>query len=194
MVKSFIGSDIRDLVEQVRNAQEEMSDSIRGLRNLISTLKDERQRVLAVPVDLERAEARVEEWVDQRISNARRLMFHLPGSGKWSDPPEAIDFTVSPSSWQPKESDMIITMITFMKDHLVTEMKKQVRNFYDGWQQEVISEDERAAKLSQLDGKLLNAELCEESIIRAAERSGIKITRRGDADPRAVMALDIDLP
>jgi len=52
----------------------------------------------------------------------------------------------------------------------------------------------KRADLAALDADLLAAEMAEESLIRSAEASGIEITRRRDADPRAVLAADAALP
>lgn len=59
---------------------------------------------------------------------------------------------------------------------------------------EGINEDDRQAETDVLNRKILDAELSEESLIRAANRSGFKTLRRPDADPLAVMAHDSALP
>lgn len=47
---------------------------------------------------------------------------------------------------------------------------------------------DRAARLSALDAELLELEAAEEKAIRALESQGVEVIRRGDADPRAVLA------
>ncbi|TGQ94637.1 hypothetical protein EN851_03535 [Mesorhizobium sp. M8A.F.Ca.ET.208.01.1.1] len=48
--------------------------------------------------------------------------------------------------------------------------------------------------LAKLDAELLELEMAEEALLRAAEAAGIEILRRIDADPRAVLAADSALP
>lgn len=49
---------------------------------------------------------------------------------------------------------------------------------------------DRSAELERIDTALLEAEQAEESAITEAEQRGHYITRRADADPRAVLAFD----
>lgn len=49
---------------------------------------------------------------------------------------------------------------------------------------------DRKAELDRLDAALLEAEQAEEQAITEAEKNGHRITRRADADPRAVLAFD----
>ncbi|WP_223428862.1 hypothetical protein [Tateyamaria pelophila] len=56
-----------------------------------------------------------------------------------------------------------------------------------------IAADERAATLAKIDADLLACELAEEATVREQEREGAAPLRRGDADPRAVLANDAEL-
>ncbi len=57
-----------------------------------------------------------------------------------------------------------------------------------------ISEGDRLSQLEALDREASDAELTEESLIRAAESSGFPIPRRAGADPRAVLASGAAMP
>ena len=46
---------------------------------------------------------------------------------------------------------------------------------------------ERAARLTEIDQQLLALEMSEEAMIEEAEAAGIRIARRVDADPRAIL-------
>ena len=48
--------------------------------------------------------------------------------------------------------------------------------------------DERCARLEKIDQELNRLEVKEEAIIRRAARRGVRLIRRGDADPRIVLA------
>ncbi len=56
-----------------------------------------------------------------------------------------------------------------------------------------ISDDARAAALTRIDADLLAAEMAEEATVRALEADGLAPLRRGDADPRALLACDTEL-
>lgn len=57
-----------------------------------------------------------------------------------------------------------------------------------------LTDEERAAAIGAADRNLFALEMAEEGLIREAERAGIDVLRRADADPRAVLAADEVLP
>ena len=57
-----------------------------------------------------------------------------------------------------------------------------------------MSREDKDRELKRIDTEILDAELAEEAMIRDAERAGLTALRRGDADPRAVLAADSELP
>jgi hypothetical protein len=71
-------------------------------------------------------------------------------------------------------------------------VKKRVADVYQNTAG--ITEAERQKQMEAVDRDLLDAELAEESIIRAAEASGFAILRRSNASPMAVLAADETLP
>jgi hypothetical protein len=70
-------------------------------------------------------------------------------------------------------------------------VKAQVATIYQG--NPGISESERQRRLEDVDRDLLDAELAEESIIRAAEASGFPVLPQ-QLDPQALLAADEALP
>lgn len=66
------------------------------------------------------------------------------------------------------------------------QMQLQIAEFYAA--SSGIDEVERAKQLDELDAQLLQAELVEEGLIRSAENGGFAMSRRRDADVRAVLA------
>lgn len=185
--------DLGALVNSMRGAQEEMSGSIQALREEIGRLRQERSTLLALPVEAGVAEKRVAEWVEDRVNWSGRMMGHAPASGNWNKPPTPEDFTKSPKEWHPKESDLLITLAFYLKNELTAAITKGVKELYTN-SLKSISEEERTDRLAEIDRNILDAEMSEESIIRAAEKAGFKIVRRKDADPRAVLATDVFLP
>lgn len=53
-----------------------------------------------------------------------------------------------------------------------------------------LSRDERAARLAEIDERLASLEAAEECVVRALERAGVDVLRRGDANPSVVLASD----
>jgi len=56
-----------------------------------------------------------------------------------------------------------------------------------------LSDEDRLARLAELDGEILRTELREEHSIRALAAMGVTIDRRADASPLAVLAADAAL-
>ena len=59
---------------------------------------------------------------------------------------------------------------------------------------ECMTPETRRKKLAAAQKRLLGLELQEETAVRAFEGMGIAVQRRGDADPRALLAADESLP
>jgi len=52
-----------------------------------------------------------------------------------------------------------------------------------------LPQDERAARLKEINQQLLALEMSEEAMIEEAEAAGIRIARRVDANPRVVLGI-----
>lgn len=55
------------------------------------------------------------------------------------------------------------------------------------------SAPEKAARLAEIDGRLLEMEISEERLVRQGEAIGLAVLRRDDANPAVVIARDEDL-
>jgi hypothetical protein len=75
---------------------------------------------------------------------------------------------------------------------LADEVKRNVRAIYANSKQR--SDAERQQALMAIDRKLLDLELIEEGMIRAADEVGLSVLRRPDANPLAVLAHQSVLP
>ncbi|WP_110804008.1 hypothetical protein [Rhodobacter viridis] len=57
-----------------------------------------------------------------------------------------------------------------------------------------LSDEDRLARLAELDGEILRTEMAEEAALRALERLGVQIGRRADLSPVVALAADQALP
>lgn len=161
-----------------RAAGQQINDGVSEVRQHIQNMKRERRTVINLPVSKETTFERVDSMFEIILRDAR---YFYPKPEHFSRP----DF-------QFPHINADTVLIAQMASTMVEQMKAEIEAFYAS--ATGVSDDERASKLRDIDRKILDAELAEESMIRAAETSGFPITRRRDADPRAVLAHDKVLP
>jgi hypothetical protein len=169
------------LARTVRDQSAQVGRDIDSIREQIEKRKAERQHVAVLPVAKDIALAKLEEIVtsarndkDASIVGVAQAL-RVPGSVPWID---AIFNT------QRIRSLVAESLRTAVAAEIARADAKQPG----------ITDGDREQQLKAIDEDLLHLELVEESIIRAAEESGMKIPRRPDADPRAVLAPAQDLP
>lgn len=161
-----------------REAGREVNRSVSELRLHIQDIKRERVRVVNLPVSKEETFDRIDKMFD-----------HLSSSVKYLYP---VPKELSRPTFSGSTIDITNVLVAQMVPFMVEKMKEEVEDFYAA--ASGLSDEERERQLRELDRKLLDAELAEESMIRSAENSGFAIIRRRDADPRAVLAHDKVLP
>jgi hypothetical protein len=74
-------------------------------------------------------------------------------------------------------------------DELVQRLDRVLATIPEG-----VPSADRSRRLADLDAQLFEAELAEERVVMALEATGATVRRRPDADPRAVLALQIVEP
>lgn len=171
---------VADIVERTRKANQDMSAAIEECRNLIIDKKQARRKCDAAPVTEEDALANVDAWVKSQVVRAH------------DKAPSPAFFASDPKTRRRTDADIVAAMHAYLAPVLAQAIKAEVSAWYVD--HAGVTEAERAAALAKLDRQILDAELAEESIIRAAEESGFSILRRSDADPRAVLAHSKVLP
>lgn len=147
------------------------------IRKQVILEKEALAAILERPVDLETALARLDAWLEKAASDdvvkdfARRLT-----ASSYREP-------------MPRDSAHLFFVAVASSVRSVVERQME-RDFaaVPG-----LSENERHAALAARRGVILQLELAEEATIRAAEKAGIDLLRRADADVRAVLAADDDL-
>jgi hypothetical protein len=169
------------VARSAKAAGDGLRNSLAGIRTRILDLQDRRSSIEGQPASLEEAFDRLERWADVRSEWARS---RLPTSEMFLAPPTRFQ---APGVYSEEHAAM-----AFLKPLIVDALRKDIEHVFDN--NPGISAEARAAALAAIDLELLDAELTEESIIRSAESAGFQIARRADADPRAVLADDRELP
>lgn len=78
-------------------------------------------------------------------------------------------------------------------DTMMAWAAQQVELLYEDGE-DGLSAADRAAALAELDAQKRDLEHAEEACVRAAEKAGLNLLRRGDADPAVVLLPDAELP
>lgn len=180
-MKNGVQSLIDGIMKRARSAPGDLADGVSGIRAKIDSLKAEREQVEKRPPPLAVAIARAEKWVDRRANAARNS---LPSLGVFCGP----DY--EDQGYLPFE----YMAAGYLAPLIKAALKEDLTSRYEAAGQDEISDEERREELRSIDRQLLDAELTEESLIRAAEMAGFALSRRADADPRAVLAMEEDLP
>ena len=164
-------NSVSTLLSKTRSAGKDLSDGLESIRKRIRDLQDDRLTIEHSPPPQEVAFARVDAFVASL------------GGSTFS----AKAFAAGPESYsQPRPMDRVDPFIGWVSPHLAEAIKREVEALYQA--SPGMTDDERAARLEAIDREILDAELAEESLIRAAEAGGFLMARRYDADPRAVLA------
>jgi hypothetical protein len=141
------------------------------IRNRIAELKVEAKAIEAAPLPLEEAVADLDAWMDHLAGHRQmNVGMHLSPHGR--------------SVWPKLDvEELFVTLRPTIRAVRLDAIQRELAGRLPGLPQE-----ERAARLAEIDRQLLALEISEEAMIEEAEAAGIRIARRVDADPRAVLA------
>lgn len=169
-----------ELLASVRSAQDQMVNGVLSIRDRIAELTAERAELQALPVRKAIAVERLEAWV--------RSIKMIPGTPTLT--PSA--FSVNAPGYSVPRSDFDTAIASFAIPLIRQSALSMLETHYEtiGKVDDEVNQD----KITSLNRKLFDLEMAEESIIRAADKNGFEIRRRGDADPRAVLAPDKAMP
>lgn len=165
-------------LDVARQATKEAGDGIEQIRAAIAVKVDEREQIAAAPVPYDVALQRLNAWTDRLAEPLHRF-----GMWKFSEFEDYRAPTIGDPAWF-----MLAASAELARPILIADLA--------AWYEKhaPLDDSDRAARLKKLDAELLDLELAEESLIRETERAGMTILRRANADPRAVLAHDGDLP
>lgn len=170
---------VSDLTDQTREAGNQLRDGLISIRDHIAKLNRRKEEITTRPPEEKVALARMADWVNAQSAHARS---EVPAASRFTD---AVHHPVEYFKFDKMA-------VAYLSGSIKEVLSAEIRALYK--KSPGISDDDRASQLEALDDDLLDAELAEESIIRAAEAMGFHMTRRANADPRAVLAHKKDLP
>ncbi|TIS04589.1 MAG: hypothetical protein E5X14_22550 [Mesorhizobium sp.] len=167
------------MLKATKSAAAEVKSGLDQLRAQIADLKKRRSQLEMAPVPKEEALKRIDALMDHLTERADIFL-------------RAEQFTERDRYVMPALGQNAATILLGFAAPLLRQRLEKLSETYaagDG-----PTADAHRQLLAKFDAELLDLELAEESLVRAAEAAGIEILRRGDADPRAVLAADSSLP
>lgn len=173
---------VRQKIGAARKALGAASDSVEGVREAIRQLDAERQAVASAPVPLAEAVEAVEQTVD-RIA-AHGIYTTADGILLAAQGGRPATFDLHSLNSAAAVGFLVQCLRAPLRAALVAKLEDDYRDLQPG-----LPADARTEKLAQLDRELLELGHQEEQLITELAGLGIEVSRRGDADPRAVLGL-----
>ena len=167
------------------DATREFHEALSAIRDLNARLRDRRRRIERAPAPMEEAVAADDRHLRHTAETCgvdALLGDLMGGGGRGAARVPAVETKAMTKLLTAAAADLV-------RDCLV----RRLEAAYEGTDARPLSADERAKALARLDGEIFDAELAEERLIREAERAGLSVLRRADADPRALLAHDDEL-
>jgi hypothetical protein len=158
------------LVEKLKSLIGTTRTELDTIRDRIAELKVEAQAIESAPLSLDEAVADLELWLDHMADHRQmNVGMHLSPYGRAIWPKLDVE-------------ELFVTLRPMIRAVRLEAIQREISGRLPGLPQE-----ERAARLKEIDQQLLALEMSEEAMIEEAEAAGIRIARRVDADPRAVL-------
>ncbi|WP_367715144.1 hypothetical protein AB2N04_14675 [Nitratireductor sp. GISD-1A_MAKvit] len=171
---------IKDLLAKTSRASSELRVGLTEARERIDALKAQREEIGHIPPTMSVVRRRVDAFAELVVERS---------TGMYPSPEH---FLAGGDYQQPNYFAMEDVLGRYLKRTLAASIMEEVESAVE--EMELISEEEREARVAKIDSDILSAELAEEALIRAAEEAGFPVERRLDADPRAVLAPATSLP
>lgn len=160
----------------------DLAGEVAALREQIVLRLDERARVEVLPRPLEDAVQQVDAWLDG-LEEAANL--------------DVGGFTTgAANSWPLIHKDnahfkLAGLLVAGCREGIRQSMVDRLSDFYED--RDAATLEERNRRLAEIDADIDRLCRREEALVREAEAQGMKIVRREDAPPAAVLAFDADL-
>lgn len=158
-----------------------ITDAVAGIRRRIGKVETAIAEVDRSFCPRGMAVNRLDAWLDLCAARSQDLALGDLLSGEGQSGGQF--FNVLPSSDLP-----FPFLVTCCRDQVRAVLIKRIDAAYA--KRPGMTADDRRQAIEKLKGERLDIEFAEESLIRAAERAGMTIARRADADPRAVLAAE----
>lgn len=194
----MLGS-IKNRLASMRAAPTPINDllaSVDDMREQIASLRAEREKVSRAPRPASETLAALDQHLDDLATSAVDRLSLNRLTNRTNPVSLSLPFHVDRETTATDAS----AACTVLLGLLIATSRPAIRQIIEGQLQDLtkgrpgLTDDELHARLAELDREILNAELAEESAIRALEGAGVAVLRRPDADVRAVLAADAALP
>ena len=191
-----------DALKRLVAGRDAVADTFRvidALRESVADAKARLARIEAAPVPPAEALAAFADWLDATATRAvdRLGLSHFLEAGRAAQGIRLpVTLTRTEGGPVPDTSGALDALFGLVlavnRDAVVRLVKGQLADMAEG--RDVIPATERTARIEAARADVLEAELAEEAACRALEKLGIEVARRGDADPRALLASDACMP
>lgn len=180
------GTEIRAVPGPVPKAGSDPVRRVAVIRDEIAALKRARAEVGDSPLSREELVARAKEHVLARAAQGVPYGLHtvIPGEPRLRSD--------RGRSFKNEVEALFSFMCWFRQSDVVEKLTADIDAALEG--KDTLTSVERNARLAELDVEILTAERDEEATICAALAQGHNVTRRRDADPRAVLGLEVGRP
>lgn len=171
---------IKKLLAGATAATRDLTLAIDQLRAKRLVVLDEIDRIGGLPIPMDQAFAAITRDLDRMVEGARDTVYT-----------PALLRSSAPRLQAPTTEGMIGLLVTSNRDEFEKTIRSIVAAEYDGI--DVMEPAARVDALTALAADLAGLERAEEALIRAAEREGLSLMRREDADPDVLLLADEDL-
>ena len=160
------------LVEKLKGLIGSTRTELDTIRHRIVELKVEARAIEAAPLPLEEAIADLDACLDHMAGHRQlNVSMHTYPSDRLAWPKLDVE-------------ELFVTLRPTIRAVRLEAIQRELSSRLPG-----LPRDERAARLTEIDEQVLALEISEEAMIEAAEAAGIRIARRVDADPRAILGI-----
>ncbi|MGO4909526.1 hypothetical protein ACEN2J_14470 [Pseudorhodobacter sp. W20_MBD10_FR17] len=170
---------LHDLLDQSREATAEAKARLEAIE--------------AAPQDLEAALANFDDWLDRAATSAvDRLGVGYALDPAWRGPELPIQHTGAGRDATNAVEILLGLVALIGSETLRKVVKGQLEDRLGG--ETGMTASTRVKRAAEAQAEILQAELVEEKIVRTMEAAGVTVSRRPDADPRALLASSDSLP
>lgn len=174
-------ASLKKLLTGATAATRELTTAVEQLRTKRLAALDERDRIEAMPHPKDVILAALDRDLDALTDRAQNDVYT----------PSLLRGSPGPNLRLPSTDAVLGLLIAANRDAFRAQIVEQVEAAYGD--QKVMTADEREAALRKIGDDLVDLERAEEALIRAAEREGLPILRREDADPDVLLLADAEL-
>ncbi len=178
---------ISGLMERTRSAAHSLREDIEAIRAQRTELVLERHNVETARISTEETEAKIDAFLNAAAESAIRIGW----SDAWLSSPTTIDCADRLETIFAKKP--FGALIAFSPEHRKAIRSNLLGRASSSGSGKALSASDRAKKLAALDADIASLERAEEAHIMAVAEAGIRLPRREDADPAAVIEYDGDL-